>query len=106
MTFKLPEKVEVTQDHISKGCQSNAYDCPIAMAFLDISKWDGGDVAINSGDAVFYQNGNRWNSADFDANLESWITRYDFSKNPTELKPITLILKENQKGNQYYKLEE
>ena len=115
ISLSLPEKIEVEQRHISEGCQSSSYGCPIALAFLEELDWKKSDldkiVAISEESITFYENSltdnltTRIESIDIDPEVKSWIRNYDdFSKDPLKSKPITLILKENPLQEQFYTL--
>ena len=101
MVFKFPEKIEVEERHISEGCQSSPFFCPIALAFYDLRK----TATVDKKNISIYTDLTTKESINIDTKLQQWIANYDASDEPKKSEPITLILKENQKENRFYTIE-
>ena len=111
MQFALPKKVEVKQNHISKGYQWSAFYCPVALAFTETLKWNHDNpneyprtVAVSTRYITFYKGSNA-KSINIHPKLKSWMANYDAVGKPKNSKPITITLRENQSCT-FYSLEE
>lgn len=105
MTFRLPKKIKIKQEHIHNGTQKCSATCPIALAFSEALGWDDcadDMVQVSETDISFFISGTcRW-SVPFDDEIRRWVDGFDFSK---EVEPISLTLEETLLEEEYYAID-
>lgn len=102
MTFKLPKRIKVKESHIQEGERNNSRCCPIALAFSEKLDETNEMALVSDTDISFFVSGTCQGFVNLENKIRRWIDDFDLSK---EVKPLTLTLKENLLGDEYYVID-
>lgn len=94
----MATKIRVTEEHIANGIRSNTESCPVALAILDATGWNKGDVDVG-GETIDRVEGMfpNWNFTHYHCpkKVQKFVDRFDEGK---PVRPFSFVLKENPNG--------